>query len=443
MGGSSINSGKGPVPAQAYFFTNSGSTATYQMQTFEGGATKCVKVELTQSGADIAARALYAKYLWGNHLGFDFDASTSNVLNIATSYTSSNYGVAETTLSLYGTSRLILSGVNTYTGGTVVNGGVLEAASTNVALPSSGGITVNDGGELVLNVGNLGTDGSIGSLNPITVNRGGTLTLVKQFNAGYRRPITINGGTLTSTILVAGIGDCGNYVNNLTLKNGAQVTGTKLRMGDISEYAPVVTVSGTNASSLAAGICLAKVGTHSMTFHVEDVTGNPEPDFLIPGVIQDYPLPHLTGMPIIKTGAGTLSLSGVNTHTGRITVTSGTLALRADNTLNGFCSIVLNGGALDMGSFSNSLDTLTLNGNSTLALGSGKLAFADSSGLAWGTNTLALTGTLGTETLRFGTNGTALTSGQLSAITLDGGSVRLKSDGYLAPGLKGTLIRLQ
>lgn len=445
MGGYSINSGNGPVLADAYFFTNSGATATYQMQTVEGGATKCVKVELTQLGAGIAARGLYAKYLLGNKLGYDFDQVSSNTLYVATSYANSNYGVAETTLSLYGASRLILSGANTYSGGTVVNGGVLEAASTNAALPSSGGIIVNSGGELVLNAGTLNSDnaGGVGKSNPITVNRGGTFTLAGQFNAGYSRPVTINGGTLTSTILVAGPNDCGNYVNNLTLQNGAQVTGNKLRLGDIAGYAPVLTVSGTNASSIAAGINLAKVSTQSMTFNVADVTANPKPDLLIPGVIQDYYLPQNKGMPIIKTGDGTLSLSGVNTHTGRITITSGTLALRADNTLNADCSIVLNGGALDMGSFSNSLNTLTLSGKSTLALGSGKLAFADSSGLAWGTNTLTLTGTLGPKTLRFGTIGTALTSGQLSAITLDGGSVRIKSDGYLAPGLKGTLIRLQ
>jgi len=442
MGGNSINGGNGSVPADAYFFTNSGATATYQMQTFEGGGTKCVKVELTQLGAGITARAVYAKFLLGNQLGFDFDTG-GTAYTVATSYSSSNYGVAETTLSLYSSSRLILSGINSYTGGTVVNGGVLEAATTNLALPSSGGITVNSGGELVLNAGplNSGSAGGVGNLNPITVNSGGTLTLAGTFNVGYSRPVTINGGTLNST--VTEVGDCANYVNNLTLKNGARVIGYKLRMGDIGAYPPLIDVSGTNASSLAAGINLAKVGTQSMTFNVADVTGNPEPDLFVPGVIQDYPLPHLTGMPIIKTGDGTLSLSGVNTHTGRITIASGTLALRTNNTLNTFCSIVLKGGTLDMGSFSNSLDTLTLSGKSTLALGSGKLAFADSSGMTWGTNTLTLTGALGPETLRFGTSSSALTSGQLSAINLDGGSVRIKSDGYLALGLKGTLLRLQ
>jgi len=441
MGGLSVNGGSGPCPADAYFFTNRGATVTYQLQAFEGGATKCVKVELSQLGAGITARAVYAKYVLDNHLGFDFDTG-GTALAIATSYATGNYGAAETTLSLNSSPRLILSGINSYTGGTVVKGGVLEAATTNLALPSSGGITVNNGGELVLNAGplNSGSPGGVGNLNPITVNSGGTLTLAGTFNVGFSRPVILNGGTLNST--VTEVGDCANYVNNLTLQNGARVTGYKIRMGDIGGYPPSIVVSGTSASSLEAGINIAKVGTQSLTFNVADATGDPEPDLFIPGVIQDYNLPHLTGMPIIKTGAGTLSLSGVNTHTGRVTITAGALALGADTTLNTGCRIVLNGGALAMGAFSNVVNTLTLSAGSEIVLGDGKLAFADSSGVPW-SSTLTLTGTLDPHTLRFGTNARALTGAQLSAINLNGERVRLKEDGYLAPALKGTLLRIQ
>ena len=441
MGGLSINGGSGPWPADAYFFTNRGATVTYQLQAFEGGATKCVKIELSQLGAGITARVLYAKYVIGNQLGYDFDQG-GTALAISTSYSNGNYGAAETSLSLNSPPRLILSGINSYAGGTVVKGGVLEAATTNLALPSSGGITVNTGGELVLNAGplNSGSPGGVGNLNPITVNSGGTLTLAGTFNVGFSRPIILNGGTLNST--VTEVGDCANYVNNLTLQNGARVIGYKIRMGDIGGYAPSIVVSGASASSLEAGINVAKVGTQSLTFNVADATGDPEPDLLIPGVIQDYNLPHLTGMPIIKTGAGTISLSGVNTHTGRVTITAGALALGADTTLNAGCSIVLNGGSLAVGAFSNVVNTLTLSAGSEIVLGSGKLAFADSSGATW-SSTLTLTGTLDSHTLRFGTNANALTGAQLSAITLNGERVRLNEDGYLALGLKGTLIRIQ
>jgi len=443
MGGAAIST-TGPYPADAYHFTNNGTTATYQLQALAGTLIKCVKVELTQSGADIAARGVYAKYISGTNAGFDFDTSTSNVLTVATSYGGNHYGAAESTFNFYRHSRLTLSGTNSYVGGTVVNHGVLEATRTSYALPSAGGITVNNGGELVLNVASMssGNADGVGNGNPITVNSGGTLTLAGQHNSGHKRPLTIDGGTLNCLAYDTN-GDCANYINNLTLKNGARVTGNKMRVGALGAYTPMIVVSGTNASSIEAGLNMVKVAgtTQSIIFNVADVTGNPEADLSIPGGIKDFSIVH-TNFPIIKTGAGTLSLSGVSTHIGPITLSAGTLALRADNTLNTGNAITLNGGSLDMGSFSNGVGTLIVATNSVIVLSTGKLAFADSSALAW-TNALTLTGTLGPQTLRFGTNANALTGKQISAITLDGGSVRIKSDGYLAPGLKGTLMRIQ
>jgi autotransporter-associated beta strand protein len=186
---------------------------------------------------------------------------------------------------------------------------------------------------------------------------------------------------------------------------------------------------------------MVRNSTETMTFDVANVTADAAPDLSIPGVIRDYD-PGLAGLPIIKTGAGTVSLSGANTHTGPITLTAGALVLGADNTLNTGNPITLSGGTLETGAFSNGVGTLTVASNSAIALGSGKLAFADSSATSW-TGTLTLTGTLAAQTVRVGTNDRALTGEQLASIRLDGGRVRIKSDGYLAPSWKGTFIWLQ
>lgn len=440
LGGKAFRSGA--IPAYARFFANGGATATFQLQAVDDIYTKCVKVELTQSGADIAARAVYAKYVAGSQLGFDFDKGGTAVAIVSTTNDASGYGVPETTLTTYPTAWLKLSGTSSYAGGTVINSGVLEASATSNALPSAGGITVNRTGELMLKAGDLASTsaGGVGNGNPITVNSGGTLTLVSQYNAGYSRPITIDGGTLNCTVTVAlpaGAADSGNYVNNLTLKNGARVTGSKLRMGNGALMSARIAVSGTQASSIEAGLSLVKNGTETLTFDVADATGDPEPDLFIPGIIRDYP--NLTGLPIVKTGAGTMSFSGTNTHFGPFTVTGGTFALGAHNTLNDKNDIVLNGGTLDMGSFSNSVGALTLKNTSEIVLGEGRLAFANSSGKTW-TKSLMLTGVLDRQTMRFGTNVTGLTSSQISSIILNGKHVRITDDGYLAPGLKGTVI---
>lgn len=437
LGGAYINGGSGlPFPADAYFFSNNGTNATFQLQAYDGGHTKCVKVALAQSGQDITGYAVYAKYLLStNALGINFDTNGVSQ-TIATSFAAGGYGAAQTILSLLRHSTLTLAGTNTYSGGTTVNAGRLAVVGNVNALPAAGGVTVNAGGELFLSVTGLtDTASSVGGVNPVAVNAGGLLTLNARFNAGHSRPITINGGALNSTYYENN--DNGNYINKLTLMNGARVIGYKVRVGYVS--VPTITVSGTSPSFLEAGLNMVKNGSNPLTFNVEDVTESAAADLLIPGVIRDYG--GFEGMPIVKAGAGTLSLSGANTHTGLVTVTAGTLALDANGALNVNNPVALNGGTLALGAYTNALGTLVVLTNSVIALGSGQLSFADSSALVW-SNRLSLAGTLGLQTLRFGTNGAALTPGQLSLIKVNGRSVRLKSDGYVSD-FWGTVVLIK
>jgi len=440
LGGAYVGGGNGqPFPADAYHFTNTGNAVTFQLQAYDGGHTKCVKVELTQMIGGIAGRALYAKFLLNqNALGFDFDTGGTSQA-IATSYAAAGYGAAITTVTLNRYAALTLQGTNTYSGGTVVDKGTLAVTGTPSALPSTGGITVGAAGHLVLNVPDQTSPSGtgVGAGNPITVN-GGKLTLAALFNAGHNRPITINGGTLTGTYFENN--DNGNYLNNITLMNGAQVTGYNVRVGYVS--APTITVSGTSPSTLAAGLNLVKNGTVPLTLNVADVTGDGTVDFAIPGVIRDYV--GFAGMPITKTGAGTVSLSGVNTTIAAYAINAGTLALDGNGALNANNNVTLNGGTLAMGSVTNTAGTLTMGADSVLALGEGTLAFAASTGAVWTAGAdLTLTGTLRRYTLRFGTDASALTPDQLAAITYNGGPVRLRPDGYVAEPAIGTIILVQ
>lgn len=441
LGGSFINSGSGlPYPADAYHFVNDGTNAAFQLQAFEGGHTKCVKVALAQVGTNITGRVVYAKYLLSqNALGFDFDTG-GNSQAVATSYTAGGYGAAQTALTLLRHSTLTLGGTNTYTGGTAVNRGTLIAAGSADALPSIGAIIVGDGGNLVLSVPplNVSNPGGVGNGNPITVKGGGTLTLAGVFNSGYSRLVTLDGGTLSS--IVTENNDNANYLNNLILRNGARVVGHKIRVGYHSTAS--IVVGGTSPSFLEAGLNMVNTSSRALTVNVEDVTGDGGVDFTISGVIRDYAA-QFEGMPIVKTGAGTLLLSGVNPHIGRYTVSAGTLALGAGGALNAGNGMVLNGGALDMGAVTNTAGTLTLSADSSLLLGAGRLAFADSSAVPWTAGgTLTLVGTLGKQSLRVGTSSEALTGSQLAAITLNGKPVILTADGYLSEPPKGTLISL-
>lgn len=62
IGGAYVAGGNGThLASQGYRLNNNGTTATYQLRVIDDIYTKAVKVELTQSGADITGRVLYAK----------------------------------------------------------------------------------------------------------------------------------------------------------------------------------------------------------------------------------------------------------------------------------------------------------------------------------------------------------------------------------------------
>ena len=75
-----------------------------------------------------------------------------------------------------GMGTLILSGANTYSGGTTINGGVLQFDNSG-ALPSTGGITINAGGALAVAGAQTTAMGWLGS-GKIATSSAGALALV-------------------------------------------------------------------------------------------------------------------------------------------------------------------------------------------------------------------------------------------------------------------------
>ncbi|HPM85205.1 MAG TPA: autotransporter-associated beta strand repeat-containing protein, partial [Candidatus Anammoximicrobium sp.] len=66
--------------AAVYNYTNDGSTCTFALAFFDGTYTKSVKVQLTNSGGNVVATVLAAKYWIGNFLAnFDFDTTPGGI----------------------------------------------------------------------------------------------------------------------------------------------------------------------------------------------------------------------------------------------------------------------------------------------------------------------------------------------------------------------------
>ena len=145
---------------------------------------------------------------------------------------------------------------------------------------------------------------------------------------------------------------------------------------------------------------------------------------------------------LIKSGAGTLELTGKQSYLGNVSVIGGGLRLGADDVFAGQTNaLVLSNAILDAGTGRNAFDTLELLADSVIEAGNGSatLSFSDSSTKTW-TGKLAITGKLNATTLRFGTGQSSLTAAQLAAITCRGFSVRLDNLGYLTQNPPGTMI---
>jgi autotransporter-associated beta strand protein len=137
-----------------------------------------------------------------------------------------------------------------------------------------------------------------------------------------------------------------------------------------------------------------------------------------------------------KQGVGKWIITGTHTYTGATTIEGGKLTLGVTDCLANTSNVVIGAGTLDVGAgFTDTVGTLDCTGAATINLGSGAaLAFAASNSVNSGTwsGTLNITGTFGATSIRFGTNNSALTAGQLAKITVhSSGTYTLDSNGYL------------
>ena len=195
-----------------------------------------------------------------------------------------------------GAGALTLTAANTYSGGTVVDQGTVTINATagagTVVIPT-GGITLNNA-----NLTMSTNQGQIDASNDVAVNGGSVLTLV---GTNTLNSITFNstGGAATPTVAVG---------TKLTLSSATAITVTN----DNFSYTP--TISGTELV-LADGATISTSGL--------------SPDSLI---ISAKISTVAATAPIVKTGAGSLVLSGANAFANGFNLSQGTVIFAASST---------------------------------------------------------------------------------------------------------------
>lgn len=327
---------------------------------------------------------------------FTFGDSTSTTFS-GTLTDNGAYG----TLVKQGTGKTVLSGSNSYSGLTYINGGTLVAANSNAlgsstygnviasgaALQLQGGITLTEGS---FSLSGTGADGS-GALGNVSGNN----TLNASLNFGGNTTVSSASGTLVlsgqvdlgsgNAVTVSGSGDT-NFSGSINNSGGFVKSGTG-----------TLTLSGSSANSFSGGLTIN------------------------------------SGTVVLAKSAGTNAVGGaaITIGDGTGAIGSAILSLASSNQIADYAPTltIKSDGKFALNNFSESINTLT--GTGLIDLGSsGYLGVGVNSGSSTFGGSIAGTGTLaklGSGTLTFDSSlnfsGTLLLSG--GTLALNGNTLNL------------------
>jgi fibronectin-binding autotransporter adhesin len=329
----------------------------------------------TNGGISIsdATLALTASF---NH-SRDVALSGTSTISVSTDVNStfSGFVSGSGTLAVDGDGTLTLTSFNTYTGGTSISSaGVVITDNRNLG---------NASGSLTFDGGTLQTTADVESTRATTLNAGGGgLSVNTGTTHTFNGAITGNGGlakTGDGTLILNGTN---NYSGGTNLSAGTIHVGTDTRLGS-----GTLTFLGGTLSTVSAthfdidnAIALSSSGT---------VTN--AGDIRLTGVISGGDSASLT-----KSGAGTLTLTNMNTYSGGTTISGGTLVASSSENI-GTGLITLNNGTFQTeGNIPSNERRIAVIGDTGSTFSSG--AFNSTFGTLSGTGNLTKTGS-GTLTL--------------------------------------------
>jgi autotransporter-associated beta strand protein len=395
-----------------------GSTATIN---FDGGTLKPKAASATYMGGLTNAfiKAGGAKF---DTTGFDITITQ----DLLTDGVSTGGGLTKA-----GTNTLTLTGNNTYTGGTAVQGGVLGVNNSNAL--GTGTATLNGGIRFLLgngvNIANgmvLGANAGVSGNGLIQVATGNTATVsgpisITNVAAAGGHFMTSGTGVLNITGVITSSVPVNHRDGTSVFSGGGtgytdmtHASGT-VRLGANNGIATTATMSIANSAAatfdlagfnqtmagVTNGVNAATIGNSSTTSNsLLTTTGTSS----FAGIIQDV-VGSGTRKVALTVDSGTLTLTGANTFSGDITVNAGTLiGAGATNSP----------GITVLGARSNTRN-ITVNNGGILRLNSGNVL---------GTNHTATTApTLVINSGGTVTNGGIATNNALNNVLLDGGTL--------------------
>ena len=321
-------------------------------------------------------------------LGTLINGSNITVNGATAAFSELEYGLIEgagTTFTLTSGSASLTT-VNTFTGGTTVNGGTLSLGPSPGPGHTSGIIQGN-----------------------LTINSRGTVNADLGWSLGFASGacvsgIAVDGGVLNFT--TTGAGDAGGAAASTITMTGGTISGATPDWYNSLTSTPTLATNGSTATAvISSGFNLRLSGSY-LTFNVAaGTTGGA--DLLVSGPITQGSNSGGGVDGIVKTGAGMMSLTAANSYGGPTTIAAGTLQIGNGGSGESLASpTISNSGALVF----NHADTLSyrgaISGNGQVTeQGGGMLVLS-------GNNTYTGATTVNGSTLQVGngTSGEGLTS---------------------------------
>ena len=275
-------------------------------------------------------------------------------VNTGTTFTESGVISGGFDLTKTNAGTLILSGTNTYSGGTttITDGTLSISADANL------GDAANT---ITLNGGTLNTSATFSSARNITLSADGTIDV----NTGttFTESGVISGGfdltkTNAGTLILSGTniytGATAISAGTLALSGGGSISdSSSVTNSGVFDISDVTTSATINTLSGSGNVVL---GGKALTV----IQGS---DGTVSGIISG------SGGDLTKAGSSTLTLSGINTYTGATVISAGTIALSGSGAIATSASVT-NSGIFDISDVTTSATINTLSGSGNVMLGS-------------------------------------------------------------------------
>ncbi len=417
---------------------NKTGTSTFSLSgtnTYAGGTTISGGTLIVSSAASLGNNGGGLTMNAGTlEIAASFSTSRAIILNSAAStfqidpsqtYTITSGITGSGALNKTGTGTMVLSGANTYSGGTVISAGTLRLGAAERLL-NTGALTISGG---TFDLQTFSETVGVVTLASGSIVGTGTLTgSAYALQAGtVSAPLGGTGALTKSTSGTLTLSGANTFLGGTTINGGTVVVSSNANLGGITSGVTVNAGTLEIATSFNTGLRVFTLGNAASTFQVDaGQTFTVNAAIIGPGTLN-------------KTGSGTMVLSALNLFSGGTNVAGGTLQLGAIDRLLTTAAITISGGTFDLLTFTQTAGAVTLSSGSITGTGTGRLT-ASSFTLQSGTASAILGGN-GTVTKN--TAGTVTLSGAntfTGSTTISAGTLQVNSNNALGTTASGTTV---